>query len=96
VAVPLRPLLHSCSALRFAHFARKFPVNERVAAGVSYRDMLKEVGGVGFFIIGFLMYFAIMQLAGKEVSMTTSPDRGCGGGSRGRHRYRLTRGTGCS
>lgn len=50
----------------------KFPVNERVAAGVSYRDMLKEVGGVGFFIIGFLMYFAIMQLAGKEVSMSTS------------------------
>ena len=50
----------------------KFPVNERVAAGVSYRDMLKEVGAIGFFIIGFLMYFAIMQLAGKEASMTTS------------------------
>ncbi len=50
----------------------KFPVNERVAAGVSYRDMLKEVGGIGFFIIGFLMYFAIMQLAGKEATMTTS------------------------
>ncbi|MBE2282268.1 MAG: MFS transporter [Prosthecobacter sp.] len=50
----------------------KFPVNERVAAGVSYRDMLKEVGAVGFFIIGFLMYFAIMQLAGKEASLTSS------------------------
>lgn len=50
----------------------KFPVNERVAAGVSYRDMLKEVGAVGFFIIGFLMYFAVMQLAGKEATMTTS------------------------
>jgi MFS family permease len=50
----------------------KFPVNERVAAGVSYRDMLREVGAVGFFIIGFLMYFAIMQLAGKEATMTTS------------------------
>lgn len=50
----------------------KFPVNERVAAGVSYRDMLKEVGAVGFFIIGFLMYFAIMQLAGKEASLMTS------------------------
>lgn len=50
----------------------KFPVNERVAAGVSYRDMLKEVGGVGFFIIGFLMYFAIMQLAGKEASLSSS------------------------
>ncbi|MBL9115677.1 MAG: MFS transporter [Verrucomicrobiaceae bacterium] len=50
----------------------KFPVNERVAAGISYRDMLKEVGGVGFFIIGFLMYFAIVQLAGKEASLSTS------------------------
>lgn len=50
----------------------RFPVNERVAAGISYRDMLKEVGGVGFFIIGFLMYFAIMQLAGKEASLSTS------------------------
>ena len=50
----------------------KFPVNERVAAGVSYRDMLKEVGAVGFFIIGFLMYFAIMQLAGAQASLTSS------------------------
>lgn len=50
----------------------KFPVNERVAAGVSYRDMLKEVGGVGFFIIGFLMYFAIMQMAGMNASVPTS------------------------
>lgn len=50
----------------------KFPVNERVAAGVSYRDMLREVGGVGFFIIGFLMYFAIMQMAGKDASLSAS------------------------
>ncbi|MCB1278253.1 MFS transporter [Prosthecobacter sp.] len=50
----------------------KFPVNERVAAGVTYRDMLKEVGAVGFFIIGFLMYFAIMQMAGKDASLTAS------------------------
>jgi DHA2 family metal-tetracycline-proton antiporter-like MFS transporter len=51
---------------------RMFPINERVAAGVSYRDMLKEVGGVGFFILGSLLYFAIMQMAGKEVSLTSS------------------------
>ncbi|MBX7211126.1 MAG: hypothetical protein K1X78_22660 [Verrucomicrobiaceae bacterium] len=50
----------------------QFPVNERVAAGVSYRDMLKEVGAVGFFIIGFLMYFAIMQMAGKDASLNSS------------------------
>jgi hypothetical protein len=51
---------------------RTFPVNERVAAGVSYRDMLKEVGAVGFFIIGALTYFAIVQMAGKEGSFAAS------------------------
>lgn len=51
---------------------RTFPVNERVAAGVSYRDMLKEVGAVGFFIIGSLVYFAIVQMLGHEASLTAS------------------------
>jgi len=50
----------------------KFPVNERVAAGVSYRDMLKEVGAVGFFIIGSLAYFAVMQMMGREASLVSS------------------------
>ncbi len=51
---------------------RTFPVNERVAAGVSYRDMLKEVGAVGFFILGSLVYFAVMQMIGHEASLTAS------------------------
>jgi MFS family permease len=34
---------------------RKFPVSERVAAGVSYGDMLKEVGIGGALIVSFLM-----------------------------------------
>jgi MFS family permease len=51
---------------------RTFPVNERVAAGISYRGMLKEVGSVGFFIIGSLAYFAVMQMAGDEASLTAS------------------------
>jgi len=34
---------------------QKFPVNERVAAGVSYRDMLKEVGFLGIFIIMWMV-----------------------------------------
>jgi MFS transporter, DHA2 family, metal-tetracycline-proton antiporter len=55
---------------------RMFPINERVAAGVSYRDMLKEVGGVGFFILGSLLYFAIMQMAGKQVSLVSSATMG--------------------
>ncbi len=52
--------------------ARTFPVNERVAAGVSYRDMLREVGGIGFFIIGALVYSALMQLLGREATLPSS------------------------
>jgi len=33
----------------------RFPVNERVAAGVSYRDMLREPGGVGIFIVAVMI-----------------------------------------
>ena len=51
---------------------RSFPVNERVAAGVSYRDMLKEVGAVGTFIIGSLAYCAVMQMTGHEASLRDS------------------------
>lgn len=51
---------------------RSFPVNERVAAGVSYRDMLKEVGGIGFFIIAALSYYAVMQMLGHEASLNAS------------------------
>jgi MFS family permease len=39
----------------FMLFGQKFPAQERVAAGVSYRDMLKEFGGVGAFIVVFLL-----------------------------------------
>ncbi len=40
-------------------FARKFPVNERVKAGVSYIDMLKEVGIIGALIVNALIVFQI-------------------------------------
>ena len=52
--------------------ARTFPVNERVAAGISYREMLREVGGIGFLIIGSLAYFAVMQMIGQEASLKSS------------------------
>jgi MFS family permease len=41
-----------------------FPVNERVAAGVSYRDMLKEVGGVGIFIIAWMAFSEVIRVFG--------------------------------
>ncbi len=49
---------------------RTFPVNERVAAGVSYRDMLREVGAVGSFMIGALVFAAVMQLLGKPMQLS--------------------------
>jgi hypothetical protein len=40
-------------------WARKFPVNERVKAGVSYLDMLKEVGVGGISVVTALVVFQI-------------------------------------
>lgn len=47
-------------------FGKRFPVQERVSAGVSYKDMLKEVGGIGAFIISFMMFNEIGRVAGLE------------------------------
>ncbi len=47
---------------------KKFPTNERVAAGVSYREMLAQVGGIGFFIIGIVLVAAVYQLFGREAN----------------------------
>jgi len=38
---------------------RKFPVNERVQAGVSYKEMLQEVGAIGALIITSLIVFQL-------------------------------------
>ncbi len=48
-------------------FPCKFPVQERVAAGVSYKDMLREVGALGFFIITWLTIMGIIQVANTIV-----------------------------
>ncbi|MCE9613979.1 MAG: MFS transporter [Lentisphaerae bacterium] len=42
----------------------RFPVNERVAAGVSYRDMLREVGAVGIFIIAWMIASELARVMG--------------------------------
>ena len=41
---------------------KRYPVDERVEAGVSYRDMLKEFGGLG---IGLAATFLIYELSGQ-------------------------------
>ena len=43
-------------------WGRTFPVNERVAAGVSYQDMLKEVGILGALIISILVFREIGRI----------------------------------
>ncbi|MEM1107298.1 MAG: MFS transporter [Planctomycetota bacterium] len=42
----------------------KFPVNERVAAGVSYRDMLAEMGAIGAFIASSLILIELGRVLG--------------------------------
>lgn len=42
----------------------KFPLNERVEAGVSYRDMLREVGTVGALIVSTLIVMEIGRVFG--------------------------------
>ncbi len=52
-----------------------FPVQERVAAGVSYREMLRQVGGVGFFIIGGLLVMGVIQLIIASLGLDIHPNK---------------------
>jgi len=47
--------------------ARKFPVNERVKAGVSYKEMLQEVGAIGALIIVSLIIFQLGAVFGLSL-----------------------------
>jgi MFS family permease len=42
-------------------FGVKFPVSERVASGVSYREMLQEFGILGACVVGFLLTLQLMD-----------------------------------
>jgi hypothetical protein len=52
----------------------KFPVQERVAAGVSYREMLAEFGIMGALVVGFLIVLQLMDFFsnGGSVKLTTT------------------------
>src|SRR5204863_1841243 len=39
----------------------KFPVQERVAAGISYREMLAEFGILGALVVGFMLVLQLMD-----------------------------------
>jgi len=54
----------------------KFPVQERVAAGVSYRDMLREAGGLGMFIVMALVFAELGRVVSaawpEKITWTTT------------------------
>jgi MFS family permease len=53
----------------------KFPVQERVAAGVSYRDMLAEFGILGASVVGFLLTLQLMDFfTGVKAFSKFGPD----------------------
>jgi MFS family permease len=43
-------------------FGQRFPVQERVEAGVSYREMLSELGWGGAYIVSFLVIMGLSQI----------------------------------
>ena len=45
-------------------YGKEFPVQERVKAGVSFKDMLSEAGAVGFFLIFYTILLEINRVAG--------------------------------
>ncbi len=42
-------------------FPKKFPISERVAAGVSHKEMLRDFGGIGFFIATYLVALQVLN-----------------------------------
>ena len=52
----------------------KFPVQERVASGVSYRDMLSEFGVLGAGVVGVLLTLQLMDFfsAGGAVALSST------------------------
>jgi MFS family permease len=58
-------------------FSCKFPINERVAAGVSFRDMLKEVGFFGALLVSTLIVFEISNVL-EQAKLIFVPDEKTG------------------
>lgn len=55
----------------------KFPVSERVGAGVSYREMLSEFGILGALVVGFLVTLQLMDFfSGGETSTLSNTQKG--------------------
>ena len=53
-------------------FRHPFPVNERVASGVSYHAMLKQTGGLGALIVLYLIFSEIGRVFAVEPLVSTA------------------------
>ncbi|MFP6871882.1 MAG: MFS transporter [Verrucomicrobiales bacterium] len=51
---------------------RAFPLQERVAAGVTYKDMLREVGALGFFLMTWLVIMGVGQIMNAVIPAAAS------------------------
>ena len=50
----------------------RFPVQERVAAGITYRDMLREVGALGFLMMAWLVVMGVGQIMNHQIPVAVS------------------------
>jgi MFS family permease len=57
-------------------FGQRFPVQERVAAGISYRDMMREFGAAGAFILAWFLTMAFLTVAGVFLSDSALASQG--------------------
>ena len=53
-------------------FRHPFPVNERVASGVSYHAMLKQTGGLGALIVLYMIFSEIGRVFGVDPWVSTA------------------------
>lgn len=53
-------------------FGRAFPINERVASGVTYNAMLKEAGGLGALVVLYLIASEIGRVFNVEPMVSTA------------------------
>ena len=49
-----------------------FPPNERVAAGIPYKDMLKEAGAIGWLLVVYLVLMEVNRVAGMGNMLETA------------------------
>lgn len=55
---------------------KKFPQNERVSAGVTYRDMLREFGTAGALVVSILVVLQLMDFFSTGAALSTGAKAG--------------------